>query len=407
MPPPDTPDRWKDLKQIYQLVRFSQWLLNVIIPTLRPKFPFKVMQIQKVLQFSKRNIPQLIRRVLPNVLALGAVSLLGGILIELMGENAYEIYRLLWSSTFGSFDNFGYVLFNATPLIFTGLAVTIGFRCGLFNIGGEGQLYLAGFAAAWVGFQFNLPAVLLIPLCLCAAMAAGAFWAAIPGYLKAKYGVHEVINTIMLNFIAVALTSYLVTEIYQEPNQMSPQTRKIYETAQLPRIAQFFPMLPLSNPLNVTVLLAIGAVLLCHFFLMRTRWGYEIRLVGNAPEAAAYAGINVPLVTVWTMALSGAIAGFAGVWDVMGYHHRFINNFSPGFGFTGIAAALLGRNHPYGVLFAALLFGALSNGALTIEIQTDVPRELFLIIEAALILFLICAERFTRRTGHGGLLSSV
>ncbi len=369
-----------------------------------PIFPLKVILIRKVLQFSKHNAPRLLRRVLPNVLALGAVFLLGVILIELMGGRAFEIYSLLWSSTFGSLDDFGYVLFNATPLIFTGLAVTIGFRCGLFNIGCEGQLYLAGFAAAWVGFQFNLPAVLLIPLCLCSAMLAGSCWAAIPGYLKAKYGVHEVINTIMLNFIAVALTNYLVTEIYQEPNQMSLQTRKIYETAQLPRMAHFFPMFPPSNPLNVTLLLAIGSVLLCHFFLMRTRWGYEIRLVGNAPEAAAYAGINVPFVTIWTMALSGAIAGFAGVWDVMGYHYRFINNFSPGFGFTGIAVALLGRNHPYGVLFAALLFGALSKGALTIEILTDVPRELFLIIEAALILFLICAARFTRRT-RGGVLS--
>ena len=372
-----------------------------------PIFPFKVIPIRKVLQFSKRNTPRLLRRALPNVLALGAVSLLGGILIELMGGNAFEIYTLLWTSTFGSVDDLGYVLFKATPLIFTGLAVTIGFRCGLFNIGCEGQLYLAGFAAAWVGFQFNLPSVLLIPLCLCSAMLAGSCWAAIPGYLKAKYGVHEVINTIMLNFIAVALTNYLVTEIYQEPNQMSPQTRKIYETAQLPRMAQFFPMLPPSNPLSVTLLLAIGSVLLSHFFLMRTRWGYEIRLVGNAPEAAAYAGINVPLVTVWTMALSGAIAGFAGVWDVMGYHYCFINNFSPGFGFTGIAIALLGRNHPYDVLFAALLFGALSKGALTIEILTDVPRELFLIIEATLILFLICTERFTRRTGHDALSPSV
>ena len=144
--------------------------------------------------------------------------------------------------------------------------------------------------------------------------------------------------------------------------------------------------------------MALGTVFLCHFLLTRTKWGYEIRLVGNAPDTAMYAGINVLLVVVQTMALSGAIAGFAGVWDVMGYRFRFLDNFSPGFGFTGIAVALLGRNHAYGVLFAAILFGALNKGALDIEILTSVPRELFLIIQAFLILLLICTRKFSRET---------
>ncbi len=339
------------------------------------------------------------RHLLPNLLALCAVFLLGGVLIWFVGERPFEVYRTFWWSAFGSLNDFGYVLFNATPLIFTGLAVMIGFKCGLFNIGCEGQLYVAGFAAAWVGFHIDwTTAWLIIPACFVSAMLAGALWAAIPGMLKARYGVHEVINTIMMNFIAIALTNYLVTQVYKEPNQMIPQTSPIHEAARLPRIAAFLPMLPSSNPLNVTLLLAFGLIGLTHFLLTRTRWGYEIRLVGNAAEVATYAGINVRRVTVWTMALSGAIAGFAGIWDVMGYRHRFLDNFSPGFGFTGIAVALLGRNHPTGVLFASILFGALNKGALDIEILMDVPRELFVIMQGVLILLLICAEGFSKRT---------
>ena len=330
----------------------------------------------------------------PNLIALGIAALVAGLLIWAVGANPFEVYRAVWQSTFGSFDDFGYVLFNATPLIFTGLAVAIGFRAGLFNIGCEGQLYVAGFAAAWMGFHLNWGAGWLIVLsCFAAAMVAGALWAAIPGFLKARYGAHEVINTIMMNFIAIALTNYLVTEIYKAPNQMIPQTPPIHEAARLPRLSAFFPLFPSSNPLNVTFVIALALVGLIHFFLSRTRWGYEIRLVGRAIDVATYAGVKVQHVTVSTMALSGAIAGFAGVWDVMGYRYRFLDNFSPGFGFIGIAVALLGGTHPYGVLFAAILFGALNKSALDIEILMDVPRELFLVVQSILILALISMPR--------------
>ena len=334
-------------------------------------------------------------RLLPTAFALCAAFLLGSILILFFGERPFEVYSLLWQSVFGSLDDFGYVLFNATPLIFTGLAVMLGFKGGLFNIGCEGQLYLAGFAAAWVGFHLNWGGGwVIIPACLASATLAGGLWGAIPGVLKARYGVHEVINTIMLNFIAIALTNYLVTEIYQAPDQMTPHTPLIHEAAQLPRLSAFSSVFLPSNPVNITLFFAFGLIGLTQFLLTRTTWGYEIRFVGNAAEVATYGGINVRRVTVWTMALSGAVAGFAGVWEVMGYRYRFLDNFSPGFGFTGIAVALLGRNHPYGILFAALLFGALNKGALDIEILTNVPRELFLIIQGVLILLLVCAEGF-------------
>ena len=339
-------------------------------------------------------------RLLPTVFALCAVFLLGGILILFFGERPFEVYSLLWQSVFGSLDDFGYVLFNATPLIFTGLAVMLGFKGGLFNIGCEGQLYLAGFAAAWVGFHLNWGGGwVIIPACLVSATLAGGLWGAIPGVLKARYGVHEVINTIMLNFIAIALTNYLVTEVYQAPNQMTPHTPLIHEAAQLPRLSAFSSVFLPSNPVNITLFFAFGLIGLTQFLLTRTKWGYEIRFVGNATEVAVYAGINVRRVTVWTMALSGVVAGFAGIWEVMGYRYRFLDNFSPGFGFTGIAVALLGRNQPYGILFAALLFGALNKGALDIEILTNVPRELFLIIQGVLILLLVCAEGFSQHRG--------
>ena len=338
-------------------------------------------------------------RLLPTVFALCTAFLLGSVLILCFGAGPFKVYGLLWQSIFGSLDDFAYVLFNATPLIFTGLAVMLGFKGGLFNIGCEGQLYLAGFAAAWVGFHLNWGGGwLIIPACLVSAIVAGGLWGTIPGILKARYGVHEVINTIMLNFIAIALTNYLVTEVYTAPGQMSPHTPLIHEAARLPRLAAFSSAFPPSNPVNITLFIAFALIGLTQFLLTHTKWGYEIRFVGNAPEVAVYGGIDVRRVTVGTMALSGAVAGFAGVWEVMGYRYRFLDNFSPGFGFTGIAVALLGRNHPYGVLFAALLFGALNKGALDIEILTNVPRELFLIIQGVLILLLVCAEGFSRHS---------
>ena len=314
----------------------------------------------------------------PPLLALFGFCLSCGIVVHLRGQDVLAFYSIILSSGFASFDDFGYVLFNATPLVFTGLAFAISYKSGLFNIGCEGQLYVAAFAAAWVGIHLNLPAFLQIPLCIGVAMVAGAAWGAIPGFLKARYGAHEVINTIMMNFIAFAFMNYLVTSVYQEPGQMIPQTAEIHETARIPRLAALIPSLPQSNPLNLSFLIACGAVVLCYIFLRYTRWGYELRLVGNARDVASYGGINPRVVTVWVMALSGAIAGLVGVAEVMGYRYRYLDNFSAGWGFTGIAVALLGRNNPFGILAAAVLFGLLNKVALDIDILLGIPRGLFL-----------------------------
>ena len=261
----------------------------------------------------------------------------------------------------------------------------------------KGQLYVAAFAAAWVGIHLNLPSVMLMPFCIGAAMIIGAFWGAVPGFLKAKFGAHEVINTIMMNFIALALTNFLVISVYREPDQMIPQTSQIHEAARLPRLSDMFPFLPQISLLDASFLIACTCVVVCYIFLKYTRWGYELRLVGNAPDVAEYGGINPRVVTVWVMALSGAIAGLAGVADVMGYRYRFLDNFSSGWGFTGIAVALLGRNHPFGVLAAALLFGLLNKVALDIELTLEVPRGLFLVGQGLLIIGLVCMDGVSKK----------
>ena len=340
---------------------------------------------------------QLLLNFMPPLLAVFGFFLLCGVVVHIRGQNALEFYGIIFSSGFSSFDEFGYVLFNATPLVFTGLAVAVGYKSGLFNIGCEGQLYVAAFATAWIGMHLTLPALLLVPLCILTAIITGAIWGAVPGYLKARYGAHEVINTIMMNFIAFALMNYLVTSVYQEPGQMIPQTRQIHETARIPRLASFVPFLPDSNPLNASFLIACGCVVLCYIFLQHTRWGYELRLVGNARDVAAYGGINPRAVTVWVMALSGAIAGFAGVAEVMGYRYRYLDSFSSGWGFTGIAVALLGKNNPFGILAAAVLFGLLNKVALDIDILLGIPRGLFFAGQGLLIIWLVCVEGISRK----------
>lgn len=300
-------------------------------------------------------------------------------------------------SGFSSFDEFGGVLFYATPLIFTGLAVAISFKSGLLNIGCEGQLNVAAFAAALVGIHIQLPFVMLVPFCIVAALIAGGTWGAIPGLLKAKFGAHEVINTIMMNFIAAILTNFLVTSIYQEPGQMNLQTSQIQETARLPRLSGVLTFFRDDNLLNTSFILACVCVIVAYIFLKWTRWGYELRLVGKAPEVAEYGGINPRIVTVWVMSLSGAISGLAGVADVMGYNYRYVDSFSSGWGFTGIAVALLGKNHPFGVFAAAILFGLLDKVALEIELFLGIPRGLFYIGQGLLIIALVCLERFSKK----------
>lgn len=340
--------------------------------------------------------------VLSPVVAVAAAFLVGGLVVMAIGESPLRIYGILFRGAFGSIDGIGYVLFNAVPLIFAGLAVAFAFRAGLFNIGGEGQLYIGSFVCAWAALTFGgLPAFFLVPLLILVSALGGALWAGVPGYFKARFGAHEVINTIMMNFIAIGLTSYFVVNVLKEPGQMTPQTAEIPLAGQLPRVAGALQALgiplPRANPLNVSILVALAAVWLAWFILYRTTLGYEIRAVGHNASAAEYAGINVKLTVVKAMLLSGAFAGLVATNEVMGFRHRFLDNFSSGIGFMGIAVALLGKNTPLGVLAAALLFGVLNTGALEVDVFTDVPRELILVLQAVTIILVVVGNKMLER----------
>ncbi|HEX8493697.1 MAG TPA: ABC transporter permease [Pyrinomonadaceae bacterium] len=349
---------------------------------------------------------KILRELLFPLIAVIAAFIVGAILILLIGDNPIEAYRLLIGSALSWPDGIGYTLFYATPLIFTGLAVAVAFRCGLLNIGAEGQLYVAAFATAWVGILFggvvagdksysiaSLPAIILVPLAMLAAILAGAAWGAIPGFLKARFGSHEVINTIMLNFIAVALVSYFTQYHYKVAGDPLLETAPIGTAAHIPTLGQFIPGLPARIPLNVSFILALVACALVYVFLWKTKWGYEIRATGANPLAAEYGGISTRKQIVLAMAVSGGLAGMVGINEVLGYRHRYYDGFSDNFGFTGIAVALLGRNHPVGVLLAALLFAVLQRGGIAVDAFTPkVSKDIVQVLQAVIIIF-VAAER--------------
>jgi len=354
----------------------------------------------------------ILEKITPFIAILGALFI-GSLVILLMGENPIQVYKMMFGLAIGNRDGWGNVLFRATPLIFTGLAVAFAFRCGLFNIGGEGQVYVGAFLAAYVGFTFtSLPAILLIPLTIFAAALGGAFWASIPGILKAKTGVHEVIVTIMMNWIAASLTFYLAllyrasaTESMKAAGvqQMIPHTSEIAEAARLPRIATilsyFNIQFPSHNPLNVSFFIAIIAAVVIYYILWKTSLGYEIRAVGHNPMASEYAGINIAKNIVLAMVISGALAGLVGTNEVMGYKFRWRQELFLNLGFNGIAVALLGKNHPLGVVLAAILFGILSYGGALVNIFTGgkIPRELIMVIQAIIVILVVVADEIVKR----------
>ncbi|HLM54708.1 MAG TPA: ABC transporter permease [Pyrinomonadaceae bacterium] len=365
---------------------------------------------------------KLLRELVFPLVAVAFAFLVGGVIVLLIGDNPLEVYGLLLGSALTWPDGIGYTLFYATPLIFTGLAVAVAFRCGLLNIGAEGQLYVAAFATAWVGIKFGgtvvdvfgepvgygwatLPAFLLVPLAILTAVLVGAAWGAIPGWLKARFGAHEVITTIMLNFIAVALVSYFTQYFYKKPGDPIMQTVEIGAGAYIPRLGDFIPGIPARLPVSVAFLIAIAACVLVYLLLWRTKWGYEIRATGANPSAAEYGGISTRKQIVLAMAISGGLAGMVAISEVLGYRHRYYDGFSANYGFTGIAVALLGRNHPVGVFLAALLFGTLIRGGIFVDAFSEhVTKDLVEVLQAIVILFVAAEALFRGPFGRFGLL---
>jgi simple sugar transport system permease protein len=348
----------------------------------------------------------LLRELLFPLIAVVAAFIVGGILILLIGDNPLQAYALLFGSALSWPVGISYTLFYATPLIFTGLAVMVAFRCGLLNIGAEGQLYIAAFATAWVGITFaNLSPWLLVPLCFVAAIVGGGIWGAIPGILKARFGSHEVINTIMLNFLAVALVSYFIQYHYKAPGDPIMQSVPVGWGAHVARLGKFIPGIPQFIPLNLAFILALVCCGLVYLFLWRTKWGYELRSTGSNPTAAEYGGISVRKQIIIAMTISGSLAGLVAVNEVMGHRYRYYDGFSDNYGYTGIAVALLGRNHPVGVIISALLFAILQRGGIPVDAFTQhVTKDIVQVLQGTIILFVAAEAVFRGPFSKWGLL---
>ena len=327
---------------------------------------------------------EVIRKLIFSVVSILLAFVICSIIILILKENPLKVLSIMFQGSFGSLKAISNTLQFATPLIFTGLAVAFAFQGGLFNVGGEGQLFFAAFCTALIGSKFGgLPVFFSLILVFIIAFFAGGFWGFVPGYLKTKWGVHEVISTIMLNYVMFNLTNYLVMlPSVKAPGQI-PKTADILPQYTFPQLK----MLSSTTRLNIGFLVAIVLCILIFILLYYTILGFKIRTTGKNPSAAKLAGINTKKIILTTMLISGGLAGFAGAEQVSGVYHSFISPFPEGMGFLGIAVALVGRNHPIGVIFAAILFGALDAGGARVDMLTSVPREIIFILEGIIILF--------------------
>jgi len=321
---------------------------------------------------------------------VGPIQFTMGILLAFLGgalflwvfrENVVEAYSALFKGAFGSKRYIGEALLSTTPLIFSGLAVALGFRCGLFNMGVEGQLIFGGMIAAYIGYAWDLPRVIHLPLALLGGAVVAGLWGSISGYLKAYHNIHEVITTILLNYIAFAIADYMIAVggPMKADNEL-PVSPAVLESARLVRL---WPGTRVSSGIIIAVVFAA----LVWFFIYKTRLGYKMRAVGFNAAAAEYAGINPKKMTVLAMALSGALGGLAGAVEVLGVHYKFYASFSPGYGWDGIAVALLGLLNPIGVIAAAFLFGVLRSGSITMQAIAGISKNVVSILIALVIFF--------------------
>lgn len=344
----------------------------------------------------KERLSSTFKAILIPILAVFTAIVVGGIVIAAVGGNPFDAYLGLLDGAFGSTKTLSETAVWATPYIFAGLAVAVAFKGGLFNIGAEGQLAFGAVFSAWVGYSLpgalgiQLPAIIHIPLAIGFGALAGAFWAAIPGALKAYMGGHEVINTIMMNYIALNITSFLLNGSMKDPSPTNV-------IARTPEIALSARIPPLFEGLRVHwgFILALLVAGLVWWVLWKTNLGFEIRTVGANPEAARYAGIDVGNIIVLTMAFSGMLAGMAGSIEVTALNYRHELGFSMGYGFDAIAIALLGKTHPLGIVLAAILFGAMRNGATQMQFRTQIPVDIISVIQALILLF-VAADAIVR-----------
>lgn len=339
--------------------------------------------------------------VLIPLISLGLAALLSALVILAIGEDPVAALKMMISGALGSTYAWGYTLYYATNFIFTGLAVAVAFHARLFNIGGEGQATLGGLGVALVCLAAPWPHwALALPAALLGAALFGAVWAAVPAWLQARRGSHIVITTIMFNFIGAALLNYLLVNVMRPMGSMDPATARFPPGTHLPTLhdvlAPFGIAFSRAAPANISFLLAIAACVLVWLLIWRTRLGYEIRAYGHSEPAAIYAGIRPVRIVMAAMLISGALAGCMAINNVMGEAERLVLNSVEGAGFIGIAVALMGRSHPFGVFLAAILFGFLYQGGAELALWTDIPREMIVVIQALVILFTGALDNMVR-----------
>jgi simple sugar transport system permease protein len=325
-------------------------------------------------------LTSLLSAVVAPVMALAIAAILGAILVMALGENPIEVYWLLISGSLVGIPNILVTLQMMTPLLFTGLAVAISFRAGLANIGAEGQMLVGALCAGIVGYAVDLPPIVHMPLCIAAAFAGGMAWAAIPAFLRVKLGVNELVVCLMMNPIALLLTGYFATHVLKAPGP----TNKLPDVLASARLSTF----SFYSQVNTGLILALVLCVILAIVNARTVRGFEWKIIGLNPKFAFYGGIDVPKRALNVFLLSGGIAGLAGAEQVMGQFGAYYDNFSPGYGFDGIAVAMLAQFHPIGVIFSAFLFGALNSGSGVLQMMTGLTKHLVQVLQFIVVLVL-------------------
>ncbi|MCC6146425.1 MAG: ABC transporter permease [Anaerolineaceae bacterium] len=348
------------------------------------KTTFKIPAFLRLKNLQKTAL-SLWKRLSPPLIAVAAALIVCGVLMLVMNFNPLLAYQALFESAIGNKSAIGTTIIKSLPLLITGLAVTIAYRAEIFNIGVEGQILIGGIFAVWVGTKVTgLPPFIHIPLCMIAGMVGGMAYAWLPAWLKAKRGINEVIVTLLLNYMAALLLSWVVRGPLREPGQLYAKTAEVAQTARL-------PILVPEMRLHPGIFIALILVVLCYFFLWRTVPGFNIRFVGANQRAAEAAGINVPKTMLTSFLISGSLAGLAGTLHIIGTEYRMLESFLSGFGYDAIAAALVGQLHPFGVLLGGFFFGALRSGSNGMQISLGIPSTLIYVIQALIILFVLAS----------------
>jgi len=335
----------------------------------------------------RQPIPRWADLILIPALNLTLAFVVSGIVIAVIGKNPFEAVGILIYGAFGYGEGLGYTLHFATNFVFAGLAFAIASHAGQFNIGAEGQAYIAGLGAILVGLALDQTHwILVLPAAILGAGLIGGLWGFIPGYLAAKRGSHVVITTIMFNFIAAAIMVYLLNRVLKPVGQMAPESESVVAAGRMPQLREFWDYFGYA-PLNVMLFVAIAALIFTYILIWRTELGYKIRALGLNPDAAQYAGISNSRMIMIAMAIAGAMAGMISINEVLGVQQRLVLDFVFGYGFVGIAVGLMGRNHPVGIGLAAVLFGALYQGGQELSFMMGIQREMIIVIQALVILF--------------------